>query len=289
MSFIAPNTDKEIELLFEVKMILGSKVQTKKIKVIVKPLQKPQDSNTTNTTPNTLVSIKLTVAKNSLNLDSNTTLKAVAAYADKTTKDVTDRVEWINTDSNAVQINNHHLQAKKETNIILQAKLNAVTSNAVALEIYREINGHRLPPQPNRALNDSTLHGIDANNNGVRDDVERKIYFTYKRPIEQAFMMQDAKLYPKTLEDPVAAAASEELEKEHWNTEACDGYLILQGIKIKGSVDFMEESYFNTKERMRAYIEFNEASSGGVYHIPLPRDCKESNCDFNVTKMLGLE
>ena len=151
------------------------------------------------------------------------------------------------------------------------------------------INGHTLPPKPDPKVNNATLLGIDSNNNGVRDDVERKIYFQYKRPIEQAFMMQDAKIYPQTLEDPVAAAVSKKLEKEHWNVESCDGYLILQGIKIKNSVNFMENAYFNTKERMRAYIEFNEASSGGVYHIPLPRDADKENCDFNITEMLEME
>ncbi len=152
------------------------------------------------------------------------------------------------------------------------------------------INGYLLPPAPDPTVNNSTLLGIDSNNNGVRDDVERKIYFQYKRPIEQAFMMQEAKWYPKTLEDPVIAAASEDMEKENWNLYTCKGYLRLQNISIpKNSVDFMENAYFNTKERMHAYIKYNEASSGGVYHIPLLRDANKENCDFNITKMLEME
>jgi hypothetical protein len=36
-----------------------------------------------------------------------------------------------------------------------------------------------LPPEPDPAVNDSTLLGVDVNDNGVRDDVERWIYETY--------------------------------------------------------------------------------------------------------------
>ena len=37
------------------------------------------------------------------------------------------------------------------------------------------INGYQLPPEPDTVINNSTLLGIDSNNNGVRDDVERLI------------------------------------------------------------------------------------------------------------------
>jgi hypothetical protein len=37
-----------------------------------------------------------------------------------------------------------------------------------------------LPPMPNKTLNDSTVAGIDANHNGIRDDVEIAIYNSHK-------------------------------------------------------------------------------------------------------------
>ncbi|WP_294962708.1 hypothetical protein [Sulfurimonas sp.] len=154
------------------------------------------------------------------------------------------------------------------------------------------INGHVLPPEPDTLVNNSTLLGIDTNNNGVRDDVERKIYFQYKRPIEQAFMMQYAVRYPKVLEDPVGAAASEELQKEMWNQYSCEGYLDEQnGIVMPNNiVDFMEVAYFNTKERMRAYLEFNQAMSGGSYSMPIhDEDLKVENCNFNIDELLEME
>ena len=49
--------------------------------------------------------------------------------------------------------------------------------------IYSEtINDYELPPEPDPKINNATLLGIDSNNNGVRDDVERWIYKTYKVP-----------------------------------------------------------------------------------------------------------
>lgn len=40
---------------------------------------------------------------------------------------------------------------------------------------YEVINGITVPPEPAPTLNNSTLAGVDINNNGVRDDIERFI------------------------------------------------------------------------------------------------------------------
>lgn len=40
---------------------------------------------------------------------------------------------------------------------------------------YETINGIEVPPEPDPALNNATLAGVDLNENGVRDDVERYI------------------------------------------------------------------------------------------------------------------
>lgn len=43
-----------------------------------------------------------------------------------------------------------------------------------------------LPQEPDKAANDATLAGIDSNENGIRDDVERAIYFKYKDSAKEA-------------------------------------------------------------------------------------------------------
>ncbi|WP_324171313.1 hypothetical protein [Sulfurimonas sp.] len=166
-----------------------------------------------------------------------------------------------------------------------------INGNKLPPQSNEIINGYKLPPEPDETLNNSTLLGIDSNNNGVRDDVERKIYFKYKKPVIQAYMMQSAKSYPKYLENPTASAKAQETQDEMWNKSSCSGYLRrikkIEMPRVEG-VEFMENAYMNTKDRIRAYIEFNEASSGGSYSIPLRRDYKEENCDFNVQEMLEL-
>ena len=39
--------------------------------------------------------------------------------------------------------------------------------------------GNNLPPPPNQQENNATVEGVDANNNGVRDDVELAIFEKY--------------------------------------------------------------------------------------------------------------
>lgn len=41
------------------------------------------------------------------------------------------------------------------------------------------INGIAVPPEPDPVVNNATLLGVDSNNNGVRDDVERQIASNY--------------------------------------------------------------------------------------------------------------
>ena len=42
-----------------------------------------------------------------------------------------------------------------------------------------DVMGTHLPPEPDSALNNSTLEGIDVNRNGIRDDVELAIFKLY--------------------------------------------------------------------------------------------------------------
>lgn len=154
------------------------------------------------------------------------------------------------------------------------------------------INGHALPPEPDPKINNATLLGIDSNHNGVRDDVERKIYFIYKRPIIQAYMMQFAQRFQKQLINPEQSAISEQTERAAWNQYSCEGYLSRSyHIKLPwDAVDFIENNFINTRERLEDYMKFNVASSGRNFQMPVhSKDLKAENCDFNITLMLEME
>ncbi len=71
------------------------------------------------------------------------------------------------------------------------------------------INGISVPPEPDAVLNNATLAGIDANNNRVRDDVERMVakivsskqQFENVLPIIQAYQIVILAPTPKNRED----------------------------------------------------------------------------------------
>jgi cbb3-type cytochrome oxidase subunit 3 len=47
-------------------------------------------------------------------------------------------------------------------------------------KLTREVVLGNLPPAPDKAINDATVAGVDSNHNGIRDDVERAIYYAHK-------------------------------------------------------------------------------------------------------------
>lgn len=67
-----------------------------------------------------------------------------------------------------------------------QDDTNAAVAAIHANKLTREDVFGPLPVEPDKAANDATLAGIDINNNGIRDDVERAIYFKYKESAKEA-------------------------------------------------------------------------------------------------------
>ena len=250
------------------------------------------DDNTTTTPTVTLKSLNLTVDKTLLNKDENTTVKVIATYADNTTKEIINKVEWLITPKDAVAIKGNTLTALKDTNVTLQAKVGNALSNKVTLQIYWEVNGHRLPPEPDTKVNDATLLGVDVNHNGVRDDVERWIYEEYKdkHPIYIDIAMQAARGYRLVLEHPERA---KEIYPVLDATTWCEGYYKIyakyfnEPILVKDDIStkfFREKIYFNTKERMAAYIKYDTLLSGDSYSTPAVDKNMSSYCDFNISK-----
>jgi len=154
------------------------------------------------------------------------------------------------------------------------------------------VDGHVLPPEPDKALNDSTLLGIDSNNNGVRDDVERWIYKEYKdkHPIYVDIAMQAARGFKLVLETPERAKeiyfyATAYLDcKSYYSTYA---KYFNEPILIKDDSGveeyFRNKIYFNTLERKASYNQYDNVLSGDSYSLPKIEDLK-SLCDFNTTK-----
>ena len=154
------------------------------------------------------------------------------------------------------------------------------------------INGYMLPIEPDEKINNSTLLGIDSNDNGVRDDVERYILKTYedhhKIVIEIGF--QRSRSYQNMLNNPL------DWEENHKSITAgmdCNFYFksyaqyFGEHILIDHVID-LRDIQLNTKSRTRAYLTYDRQLSGGVYPLT-DIDKQREKCAFDVDALLGGE
>ncbi|MFV0482116.1 MAG: hypothetical protein ACK5LP_09040 [Campylobacteraceae bacterium] len=156
------------------------------------------------------------------------------------------------------------------------------------------VNTYTLPPCPDKKLNDSTLLGIDTNNNGVRDDVERWLITRYKDhhaiATEIGFQLNRADQFMLANPDEW-----QEADKKISAAQNCNSYFrnyasdYNEPILIDHSIATYNKLYnmiqFNTNQRIRAYLQFDQKLSGGVYVSPKIGTLK-SYCDFDIDTLL---
>lgn len=153
------------------------------------------------------------------------------------------------------------------------------------------IHGHCLPPEPDRKLNNATLLGIDSNNNGVRDDVERWIYKTYqeKYPVHMDIAMQAGRAWQKVLECPTKAKEIHDFVSAPMDCEFYynnDAKYFNEPILVDKEINtkyFRRNIIFNTKERLEAFLQYDALLSGDTYTLPRSKEMKQL-CDFNTSK-----
>ena len=165
------------------------------------------------------------------------------------------------------------------------------TSKVASNETSVVIHGYTLPPKPDPVINNTTLLGIDSNNNGVRDDIEIWILKKYKdkHPIYTEIAMQAGRAWQNVLKDPSAARETAKLIDAAQNCEfyfRFDAYKYGDTLLIDESIvanRMFDKIVTNTQERKDAYWEYDRLLSGGVYVLPKVSQ-EKSYCDFNVTK-----
>lgn len=274
---------------YEDKTLLQS-IGTNPSSVTVKPFRR----NWANIDGYTYVTaLTLTAQEDTLNKGTSTTLSILATYSNGTTKEDTN-VSFTVNPATIAQAEGRTLTALSDGDATLTASIDDIISNPVALNVYWEVDGHRLPPQPDETLNNSTLLGIDSNDNGVRDDVERFVYEHYKdvHPVNIAVAMQAARAYQILMDDPIKAA--KELHSEMSAPLYCEFYyandakyfgeeiLIPKEINTK---TFRQGLIFNTEERKNAYYIYNATLSGGAYTLPKSEELK-GFCDDAVREVM---
>jgi hypothetical protein len=234
-----------------------------------------------------LTSLSLSSSTTTLNVGETTELTLMGTYSDNTSKTVTQGIVYVITPSSSVEVNSTVLTAKKDGNVTLQAKVGNTLSNVLKLNITWVVNGHVLPPEPDKTLNDSTLLGIDVNDNGVRDDVERWIYENYEEPIERGIFMQSARAYNLVIVDP--SNAKEAIIYSD-NALSCTFYWFrhksspIDRFRNYEGGEKLESLQFNTLDRHISYDRYNKVLSGGVYDLP---SADKTKCEFDSNGVLG--
>ena len=279
-----------------------------------------------NVTP-TLSSLSLESNATTVNVGETVQLSVVGTYSDNSTKTVDENITYIITPVENAEVNGSVLTALKDGNVTVQAKVGNTLSNTLNLTITWIVDGHTLPPEPDKALNDSTLLGIDTNNNGVRDDVERWIYKKYDKyipctdkmvdytlpngkiikgviettcedkaipyhPIVRAIAMQGARAAQIIIQEPEKARETMHLMDA---AQECGFYFGVEAYSESEAVymgeDFFGKAFdaiqFNTVMRARAYGRYNFALSGGVFDESSSSYQMRNACDFNVDNILG--
>lgn len=142
-------------------------------------------------------------------------------------------------------------------------------------------------PAPDPDLNDSTLLGIDSDNNGVRDDVQlwaNKTYDPKVYPSINNALKQTARYYQLFLLN-----AYNEAEAMPYYIKALESMQCLSWIRSNGYMIHkeMKSLALNTPERIKAYLKVDSYRVGkGVPESIKRLEVDESNqlCEFQATK-----
>lgn len=146
-------------------------------------------------------------------------------------------------------------------------------------------NNMGLPPDPGEA-GKSTLEGIDSDNDGVRDDLQRYIALTYTDSAKvRALLTQLVKILQQSLIDAEDKNLSIQHSDDVTRSFKCKDYLEWNSnIRLKDpTLDLVAET-MNTIKRSRKYIKYNGQLAGRLVDFGVVRKDKthlKINCDFD--------
>ena len=122
-----------------------------------------------------------------------------------------------------------------------------------------------------------SLAGIDANANGVRDDIERHIEKKYTEPAQRRAAMQTALVLQRMLlVDANDTSALDAVSAESMRAVNCQGSVFSKPEDAPAAWQMasdIESMTANTKKRLLAYLAYNKARSGSVSTLPNGDTC----------------
>jgi hypothetical protein len=257
---------------------------------------KANETRTVTVQEATLTSLTIDTNTTALNVGDAISVVVMGTYSDSTIKELDANITWVISPADSLEVNGTSFIALKDGNVTVQAKVNDVLSNILTLNVAWIINGYTLPPQPDETINNSTLLGIDSNDNGVRDDVE--IYIVKRYSEEQkypktktAIALQHAWASQKILESPT-------MESKKYIDDAldCEFYWLKQETKEMSGFEGLQyhnkhevfnnpevkDKIYNTRERIEEKFRFNSALSGNIFS---GRNQSIENCRTNIDEI----
>ncbi len=148
----------------------------------------------------------------------------------------------------------------------------------IKIQVTEKIAGN-LPPDPKKK-GMRTLLGIDSDNDGVRDDIQRYIYFTY--PDDEKIRMALTQI---ALQWQGLLAQANDLEAAYNHaTKMMRHGECLYYLKGRASLNMdasLQAEVLNTKERSIAYITYSD-SLGGTNMRSAPLKEWKNSCAFDV-------
>lgn len=149
-----------------------------------------------------------------------------------------------------------------------------------------DVEGKNLPPDPGVNA-DKTLQGVDANNNGIRDDVELAIFKQYPNSAKtRAVLLQYALTSQMIFTQPfVNEEIATEVIREQDRGFQCVGNIIpdrgsdVAYNKLTDFISFVEKKQFDTDQRVKAKDNFFDKvrSYSSLNNL----------CDIDLTKLFN--
>jgi hypothetical protein len=154
-----------------------------------------------------------------------------------------------------------------------------------------DVLGKNLPPNPG-ALADKTVAGIDANNNGIRDDIELAIFNTYPDSAKtRAVLLQYALALQMEFTQPIVnAVTATEVITELSRADSCLADILVPRKspessrssadmkEINGFINFIENKQLNTNDRKNAEQNFYK-------YLRSYGESTNKECDIDISKL----
>jgi hypothetical protein len=136
-------------------------------------------------------------------------------------------------------------------------------------------------PMPDPKKNDATVAGIDSENDGIRDDIQRWINEEFNsQPKVKAAMKQVAmsrQLDLLSVDDKVKSIFS---GKKYLDDRTCLKFIVGLDERIRLTREF-ESKILNTKDRLYAEVKANANFSGQAWDSPGSSDEEKALCNFD--------